>query len=124
MNDNGLWTDSEHPSLSIAELDRVLRAIERPRIYYLAHESCPTKVEGIGKDVLFSISLIGLFGKLVVMHPGLLPRFITRAKIEGFEPIQFEIERHYSPIVGKVLTERVLREHTARLVQWLTGGSQ
>lgn len=115
------WTDPHHPSLSISQLDRVLKAIERPPpIYYLAHESCPIEVEGIGKELLFSISLPGLFGHLVVMHPDLLPYFVTHAKVFGFEPVQFKMERHYAPMMGKILAEKVLQEHTTRLVRWLT----
>ena len=116
MNDDGLWTDPEHPSLSIMELDRVLRAIERPPIYYLIDRRCQ-KFTKDGEDGLFGIPIGDK--RIAVMHPDLLPQFIAQAEEAGFKPTPFEFEQEYAPMTGKMFAERMLREHMKRLVQWL-----
>lgn len=121
MNDDRFWTDPHHPSLSIAELDRVLRAIERPPIYYLTDHRCQ-KITKDGKDGLFGIPIGDK--RVAVMHPDLLPLFIVKAEEAGFTPTLFKFERVCASITAREFAERALREHTTQLVQWFTEGVQ
>lgn len=105
-------------TLSIEELDRAFRAIERPPIYYWVDHRC----EKFTKDGLFGIAISDK--KVAVMHPDLLPQFIAQAEEAGFTPTPFKFERVCAPITAREFAERALREHTTRLIQGLTEGLQ
>lgn len=110
MNEAFLWDDPSN--LSLDAIEKVIRAIRMPLIYYFTDDRC-SKTNAEGKEMLFCLPLLR-DDIVVLLHPTLLPTLTERAIEEGFRLVEFDFktmlstwEIPYHRIVAATLHENV-----------------